>query len=88
MESFVKGVFFILVVIVAVSLHGCVLSSDEKYLNKWADDNHYQVVKVEHYAFQNGPYWVRGKGQRIWRVELSDGTHFRIPLNKPESCSA
>jgi hypothetical protein len=46
--------------------------SDRADIDRWAAGQGYQIEEIEKTWFDNGPYWVKGRGTRIYRCRVSD----------------
>jgi hypothetical protein len=46
--------------------------SDRADIQRWAAAQGCQIEEVEKTWFDNGPYWFRGKGRRIYRCRVRD----------------
>lgn len=66
-------------VIIVIVLLLCIVfipmqqSDDEQYIRTWAAEHHHQVVKIERCWWTLGPYWTKGKNDRIYRLETENG---------------
>ena len=65
---FVIGV--IVVLILAIASASLTSNCDESVINNWADENHYQLEKIERTFFDLGPFWIKTKHDRIYRVDV------------------
>ena len=71
-------IFFVVVLFVVLPIQQ---RSDEEYVQTWADTHGNTVVKIERCYFSTGPYWFRGKNDRIYRAETEAGAFwFRFRL--------
>ena len=64
--------FLALVAIVIVSV---ILTSrrSQTIIQRWAEDNGYQIVASEHRLFGRGPFlWMTGRGQTVHHVTVMD----------------
>lgn len=74
---------FFLLLLLAVSITFVVLwvdYQDRSTIQEWTTNHQTSAVKIERRLFKLGPYYLVGKNQRVWRVELSNGrvAWFRI----------
>ena len=65
-------VVMLLLVTFAIVMSVMTNNFDTNHINKWAKDRNYQILSTKTTWFDNGPFWVRWDGQRIYRVELLD----------------
>ena len=63
--------FFVVLGIAAVVLYLHITRS-QKLLKRWADDNGFESLHVEHRMFRKGPFFWSGRGQTVYRVEVRD----------------
>jgi hypothetical protein len=47
-------------------------SMDEESIQTWAKENDCKIVSVEKTIIDKGPFWIRQKHQRIYRVQVID----------------
>ena len=48
------------------------VSRSKLLLQRWAEENGYEVLCAEYRAFRKGPYRWSGRGQAVYRVEVRD----------------
>jgi hypothetical protein len=67
------GTIVILVGLAATGLYIHFLVTRSKYLlNKWATDNHFQLLHAEHRMFRKGPFLWSSRQQVVYRVRVRD----------------
>jgi hypothetical protein len=67
------GTIVILVGLVGAGLYIYFLVSRSKYLlNKWADENHFELLHAEHRIFRKGPFPWSSRQQVVYRVRVRD----------------
>lgn len=78
MKKFVIG---LIVVLLFVVLFVTTRNSDHEKIHEWAKENNFVFVEVEG-RFGLGPFWFKGKTDRIYEATTEDGRHywFRIGL--------
>ncbi|MBN1657432.1 MAG: hypothetical protein JXA93_03470 [Anaerolineae bacterium] len=73
MQEDTIGVLAILIVVGLVALVIYVhISRSQKLLRRWADENGYELLNVEHRMFRKGPFVWSSRGQTVYRVEVRD----------------
>ncbi len=70
-------VIFVLVLGLGVLMAVVRTASDNADIERWARENGYLIEAVEKTWFDNGPYWFRGKGRRIYRCRVRDAAGTR-----------
>lgn len=76
MEKYVIGgivVFLLFIMLVAIPAQH---KADVSYINTWATDNGHKVAKTEQCLFSIGPYWIKGKHDRIYKADMESGRSF------------
>jgi hypothetical protein len=48
------------------------ITRSQKLLKRWADENRYEFLHVEHRMFRKGPFAFSSRGQSVYRVEVRD----------------
>lgn len=72
------GVVIAAVLIGVFVLIGMQAESDQRFVEQWAKNQGLTVVSKEQTLFDSGPFYVRAKNQRIWRVEMRDWAEQRL----------
>lgn len=44
--------------------------ADQQYIQAWAVENNHVVAQTEQCYVELGPYWYRGKAERIYKVKV------------------
>ena len=69
---------FVTILLTIVALLGAAggiyayVSRSNYLLEKWADENRYQLLRVGHRMFRKGPFLWSGRGQTVYRVRVQD----------------
>jgi hypothetical protein len=63
----------VLVAVFAALLMCLVCRNEEDEIRLWAGEHGFVVLSCELTAFDNGPFYIRAKYQRIYRADLEDG---------------
>jgi len=66
-------VFSILFAVFCISL---TLNGDQTYIEKWAKESNHNVVNVERCFVAMGPYWIKNKNSRIYKITCDDGSTY------------
>lgn len=59
-------------VVFAVFACIAVRNDDEREIREWASANGYTVISLDEKFLDYGPFWYKGKHQRMYRAELED----------------
>lgn len=65
-------ILIVLLITFAVVMSVMINHFDSSHVYSWAKQRNYQILAIKTTVFDNGPFWVRWEGQRIYRVELLD----------------
>jgi hypothetical protein len=72
MEQIVGVLFFVVMAAFAVASIVWHFGRSRDVLQKWADDNGFQIIESR-YAHWKGPFmWTSSKGQSVYRVTVRD----------------
>ena len=68
------GIFILIPVVIAFSLimYAAQSDADQTDIRRWARENRFEIDSVEKPWFDNGPFWFRGKGRRMYRIQVRD----------------
>jgi hypothetical protein len=73
MNDFILITAVTLAVLLAASLMFWHLKRSRELLERWADDNRYQIVESSYRHLLRGPFfWTSSKGQTVYRVTVRD----------------
>lgn len=72
-----KIAIVILVITVLIFVFIAVDNSSRADIKAWAATQGYSVVSIDETVFDAGPYWIKSKGQRIYRCVLLDESGHR-----------
>ena len=63
----------ILVAIVALGIWAIIAQSksDHQYIERWAQENHYEIISIEKTVFDHGPFWMVDEHDRVYRVKIA-----------------
>jgi hypothetical protein len=68
-----NNVATILILVVAAYALWWNFSRSQALLQKWAQENGYQILRSEYRVFRRGPFfWTSSKGQTVYYVETRD----------------
>ncbi len=71
-ESLIFVLIFVVIIIIGWVLTSSQTINNHNYIKDWAKENKYTVESIEEPWFDTGPFWVRGKHQRIYKAVLID----------------
>jgi hypothetical protein len=63
---------FIIFVVVSMIVSATQKEAHHEELRRFAEQNGCQVDQIEQPWFDHGPFWYRGKGQRLYRCRMRD----------------
>jgi hypothetical protein len=66
------------VAIFILAYYAIYITRSRAMVNKWAKDNNYTLLKKEHRIFRKGPYFLSGRNQAVYRVEVRDATGLKL----------
>ena len=58
--------------IVLIVYYSYFYSRSRKLVRKWADENGYTLLKMEHRLFRKGPFLLTGRNQAVFKVVVRD----------------
>jgi len=84
-NAWMNGGFIILVfVLIALSviMYAAQSDADQTDITRWARENRLEIDSVEKPLFDNGPFWFRGRGRRMYRIHVrdNDGTQRTVSM--------
>jgi len=66
------------VAIFILAYYAIYITRSRAMVKKWAKDNNYTLLKKEHRIFRKGPYFLSGRNQAVYRVEVRDATGLKL----------
>jgi hypothetical protein len=61
-----------LVALILVVYYSYFFTRSRKLVRKWAEENDYTLLKMEHRLFRKGPYLLTGRNQAVFKVVVRD----------------
>ncbi len=61
-----------LLVIILVIYYAYFFTRSRKMVRRWAEENGYTLLKMEHRLFRKGPYLLTGRNQAVFKVWVRD----------------
>lgn len=59
-------------VVILVVYYTYFFTRSRKLVRRWARENNYALLKMEHRLFRKGPYLLTGRNQAVFRVVVRD----------------
>lgn len=76
MKEFGLILLFLLFIVFCIWISCVTDNSNRNYINNWALKNNHKIESVEETWFDTGPFWIKDKHHRIYRVEIEDDRTF------------
>ena len=74
-DSALGAIAFLVCVAIVVGTLVWTSRRSQTILQRWADENGYQIVASEHRLFRRGPFlWTTSRGQTVYHVTVMDAT--------------
>ena len=77
-KTTVEVLILLLIVAIIVPLFFLVRSGDQEKIKEWAEGEGYEIKSSESTWIDRGPFWVKNKNDRIYRVVVETESGERV----------
>lgn len=76
MEKYVIGGIVVLILLFLLVVIPAQHKTDVEYINTWASNHEQKVAQTEQCFWSLGPFWLKGKHDRIYKADMQSGRTF------------
>lgn len=85
MNKYVVAALIVGVIAALIWFNHTLIQGDKNEIQQWGTDNGHIIVEIEQKIFSLGPFWFKGKTDRVYKVTTKKSTYwFRFRLGGPD----